>query len=178
MSDVLAELYSQAAGRLGAYGYVLTGSQSAGEELVQEAIVKVFVRRRRLDNVPMAEAYVRTTMRRLYIDRLRREAVFRRLAPAQARAEVTPDAAETLASADAAGRALAQLPPRVRAAVVLRYLDGLSVAEVAGAMALSEGAVKRYLSDGRALLGPALGVTDASEPDEAVSVVVVERTSS
>ena len=81
-------------------------------------------------------------------------------------------------SADAAARALATLPPRVRTAVVLRYVDGLSVDEVSAAMRLSQGAVKRYLSDGRGLMGPALGITitaDASDDKgDEVRVAVVE----
>ena len=39
-------------------------------------------------------------------------------------------------------RALAALPPRQRAAVVLRHLAGLSVAETAAAMGCAEGTVK------------------------------------
>jgi len=175
VTDVIEELYAQSVGRLGAYGFMLTGSQSAGEELVQEAIVKVFVRKKKLDNVRMAESYVRTTMQRLYIDRIRRDATWRRLVPGQARADQRPDTADDVAAADAAARALALLPPRVRTAIVLRYLDGLAVAEIADSMGLSGGTVKRYLSDGRALLGPAMGVAeDASTDDAAPRIAVVE----
>ena len=169
--QIIEQLYDAAAGRLGAYGYLLTGSQAAGEDLVQEAIVRVFVKRRRLTNVPQAESYVRTTMRNLHIDSLRRESRWRRLAPTQLHAD-TPDSSADLAGSDAASRALTQLPPRVRAAVVLRYLDGMSVLEVAHAMGIGEGTAKRYLADGRAALGPALGVTEDAEPDPAANVIV------
>lgn len=168
--DVIEQLYDRAAGRLGAYGYLLTGSQSAGEELAQAAIVKVFVRRRRLDNVAMAEAYVRTTMRNLHVDRLRREKTWRRIVPGQATPEHGPDSVETIASRDAIGRALGSLPNQVRTAVVLRYLDDLTVGEVAAEMRLAEGTVKRYLSDGRALLAPLLG-TDVDDPATRVAIV-------
>jgi RNA polymerase sigma-70 factor (ECF subfamily) len=174
--DIIEQLYDVAAGRLGAYGYLLTGSQAAGEELVQAAIVKVFVKRRRLTNLQQAESYVRTTMRNLHIDALRRERSWRRAAPRHLAADVT-DSSEALAGSDAAARALAQLPPRVRAAVVLRYLDGLSVAEVAHEMGIGEGTAKRYLADGRAALGPALGVTDDAEPEPSTNVIVNGRQS-
>ena len=169
--DAIEQLYGAAAGRLGAYGYVLTGSQAAGEELVQEAIVKVFVRRRRLDNATMAEAYVRTTMRNLYVDRLRRDRTWKRLLPREAQPEQRSDDSELVATRDAVAVALRTLPDQVRTAVVLRYLDDLGVAEVAAEMNLAEGTVKRYLSDGRALLAPLLGTDDH---DTAAKVAVVE----
>ncbi len=51
---------------------------------------------------------------------------------------------------------LATLPPQQRLALSLYYLEGLSVTEVASAMALSVGAVKFHMSQGRARLRPAL----------------------
>ena len=71
--DVLGEMLDVAADRLATYGYLLTGSQHAGEDLVQDAIVKVFVRQRRLDGPQAAEAYVRAAMRTLHVDRVRRD---------------------------------------------------------------------------------------------------------
>ena len=44
-------------------------------------------------------------------------------------------------------RALDALPPGQRAAVVLRYYDGLSVAETASTLGVSEGTVKSQVSD-------------------------------
>ena len=48
--------------------------------------------------------------------------------------------------------ALAKLPPRARAAVVLHYLADLSVAEVARAMRISENTTKGHLKTGLARL--------------------------
>jgi RNA polymerase sigma-70 factor (ECF subfamily) len=48
--------------------------------------------------------------------------------------------------------ALPKLPPRARAAVVLHYLGGLSVAEVARAMKISENTTKGHLKAGLARL--------------------------
>ena len=61
------------------------------------------------------------------------------------------------------GAALQTLPPRVRACVALRYLDELSVRETADALSLSEGAVKRYVSDGIRALNALLGTSDSAE---------------
>ena len=60
--------------------------------------------------------------------------------------------------------------PQVRACVVLRYYDDLTVAQVADRLHLAIGTVKRYLHDGGAALRDALG----ADPDaERVDVTVV-----
>lgn len=166
---LMGELLDGASARLAAYGYLLTGSQHASEDLVQDAIVKVFVRRRRIPNAQAAEAYVRAAMRSVHIDRLRREKVWRRVAPGQVGREVTPDHAERIATADALGRALATLSPQQRTAVVLRFFDDLTVAGVAAEMHLAEGTVKRYLSDSMHRLAVEMG--DHTFDTEYVDVV-------
>lgn len=167
--DLLGELLERASARLAAYGYLLTGDQYAGEDLVQDAIVKVFVRKRRLPNAAAAEGYVRAAMRTLHLDRMRRDKVWRRLAPGQVARDDVPDAAERIATADAVGRALETLSPRQRTAVVLRFYDDLTVADVAHEMRLATGTVKRYLSD--ALDRLAVEVDPAVFDGERISVV-------
>ena len=170
--DLLGELLERASARLAAYGYLLTGSQHAGEDLVQDAIVKVFVRKRRIPNVAAAEGYVRAAMRSLHVDRMRRETVWRRLAPGQAVRDEVPDEADRIATADAVGKALATLSPRQRTAVVLRYYDDLTVADVAHQMRLATGTVKRYLSDALDRLAVEVGA-DAFDT-ERIAVVDTE----
>jgi RNA polymerase sigma-70 factor (ECF subfamily) len=48
--------------------------------------------------------------------------------------------------------ALAELPPFQRLALTLRYLDGLTVAEIAAALGRSEHAVESLLARGRVAL--------------------------
>jgi RNA polymerase sigma-70 factor (ECF subfamily) len=48
------------------------------------------------------------------------------------------------------------LPPQQRLALSLYYVEGLTIAETAVAMSLSEGAVKYHMSKGRARLRPEL----------------------
>ncbi|WP_084079226.1 sigma-70 family RNA polymerase sigma factor [Demequina sp. NBRC 110057] len=155
--DLMRDLLARAGGRLAAYGYLLTGSQHAGEDLVQDAIVKVFVRRRRIPNAAAAEGYVRAAMRTLHLDRLRRESRWRRVAPGLVGASELPDHAEAIAAADAVARGLEVLSPRQRTAVVLRYFDDLTVADVAHEMRLATGTVKRYLSEALERMGGVLG---------------------
>jgi RNA polymerase sigma-70 factor (ECF subfamily) len=53
--------------------------------------------------------------------------------------------------------ALEQLPERQRLAVTLHYLEGLSVAEVAATLEVSEGTIKTQLHRGRETLATAIG---------------------
>ena len=168
--DLLGELLERASARLAAYGYLLTGDQYAGEDLVQDAIVKVFVRRRKLPNAAAAEGYVRAAMRTLHLDRMRREKVWRRIAPGQVVRGDVPDSTDAIATADAVGRALETLSPRQRTAVVLRFYDDLTVADVAHEMRLATGTVKRYLSDALDRLAVEVG-DGATFESERIAVV-------
>ncbi|MGH3181343.1 MAG: RNA polymerase sigma factor [Streptosporangiaceae bacterium] len=53
--------------------------------------------------------------------------------------------------------ALAELPPRRREAIVLRYWLDLAEREIAAAMGVSPGTVKSHVSRGLAALAQALG---------------------
>jgi len=158
--DVLGDMLDLAADRLAAYGYLLTGSQQAGEDLVQDAIVKVFVRQRRLENARAAEAYVRAAMRTIHIDRMRRETHLRGLMPRLVDRSEAPDASAVVADQDQMGRALVLLAPQERAVVVLGFYDDLKVADIAAQMRLAEGTVKRYLSNALDNLAGVLGEID------------------
>jgi RNA polymerase sigma-70 factor (ECF subfamily) len=79
---------------------------------------------------------------------------------------------------DAAGRldvraALGGLPRRQRTCVVMRFYDDMRVADIADALGLSDGAVKRYLSDGIHHLNVALGTSaDPEAPDAPTAEVL------
>ena len=64
------------------------------------------------------------------------------------------DLAVTAEPLDRLAVELAVLPPRQRAALALRYVEGLSVREIAAALGISEGAVKFHLHAGRERLRP------------------------
>ncbi|MFN3866984.1 MAG: sigma-70 family RNA polymerase sigma factor [Demequina sp.] len=170
IAEVVADVYREAGSRLAAYGYVLTGSHHGAEELVQAALVKTLVKRRRLDDHRAIEGYVRATMRTIHIDGIRRDATWRRLVPKVA-AQPSPEPSADVDEHDEITRVLAALPPRVRTAVALRFYDDLTVADIAVAMHLSDGTVKKYLADGRQRLAPVLGVSD-EDPER---LPVVER---
>ena len=67
-------------------------------------------------------------------------------------APLPPEIVASEADAHAVHEALARLPDRHRALVVLRYFDDLSVPEIAEQLGMPEGSVKRLLHEARALL--------------------------
>jgi RNA polymerase sigma-70 factor (sigma-E family) len=126
------------------FGHVLTGDRHRAEELVQSALVKTYRRWGSLRNDQPA-AYVRRAMANTYTSwwrSARREAVMPAGFDAAARDATSYD------ERDAALRALATLPPRQRAVLVLRYYLDMSEAEIADALGCSTGTVKSSASRG------------------------------
>jgi len=170
--EVLAEI-AEARGRaLVGYAFLLTGDLAEAEDLAQEALVKTMLRSRAgadLSRAQSAEAYVRRTIASLYVDGYRRRRRWLAAVPTLA----TRDLAELAsgASADPAlggdamdlRAALGTLPRQERACVALRYFEDMTVPQVAEALGIAQGTVKRYLSQALARLGEI--VTDDAEDD-------------
>ena len=138
------------------YAAMFTGDPTAAQDLVQDALVKVFTRTRAGRDFDALESYVRRTIVTLYIDGYRRGRKYtqiQHLITTDQIAAAGPEAAEVLDL----HAALATLAPQERAAVVLRYFDDLTVPDVAAHMGLAEGSVKRYLSNAIGKLERRLG---------------------
>jgi RNA polymerase sigma-70 factor (ECF subfamily) len=150
------------------YAALLTGDLASAEDVVHDAVVKAFSKGRGFDHVNKADAYVRRAIVSVFIDRARREQRFRAAAPAL----VSDDVSREIESTVDVDRALSRLSPQLRAAIVLRYHDDLTVAQVADRMGIAEGTVKRYLHDAHAALAGVYG--EELEPSGGeVSVAVV-----
>jgi len=137
--------------------YLLTGDRHAAEDLTQEVLEQMYVRWRRIRSAP--EAYARRALVNRATNRWRWRGR-RQQAELDAYETSQPDHSDGVVIRAAVMDALRDLPPRQRAAVVLRYLDDLPVSEVAAALDCSEGTVKSNTSRGldhlRAVLGPAM----------------------
>lgn len=137
-----------------------SGDVHLAEDLVQETLRRLYVawgRRlgRRIDN---PAAYAQTVLVRVFLTHRGRrssdEVVLSELPDGTAAQDGDPDTRLALL------HALAQLPPKDRAVVVLRYWEDRSVEETAHAMNTSPAAVRtrstRALARLRTLLGPSL----------------------
>lgn len=152
------------------YAALLTGDRASAEDLVHDAVVRTFGRPRAFPNVNAADAYVRRAIATIFVDRARSRGRWLAALPRLVAAAAVPE--DDVAGRLDARAALRTLPQRQRACVVLRFYDDLTVAEIAGQLGLSDGAVKRYLSDGIHHLNALLG-TEA-DVDGAASAAVME----
>ena len=121
--------------------YLLTGDRAAAEDLVQVSLTKAWSAGRRISAAESPEAYVRRVMANTYAAWWRRR--WRGERPTETLPEVAGrDATDAVDARDEMWRALAALPRRQRAVLVLRYFEDLSEAETATALGISQGTVK------------------------------------
>jgi RNA polymerase sigma-70 factor (sigma-E family) len=161
-ADEYAEFAAARAGHLYRSACLLTaGDTYLAEDLVQETLGRLYVSWRRVSRVGNPAGYAQTVLLRTFLAHQRRRSSTERAT------DVLPD----LADDDASGRdmplrltlleALARLPAKDRAVVVLRYWEDRSVEETADVMNVSSAAVRtrcvRALGRLRELLGEDLG---------------------
>ena len=134
--------------------YLLIGDRAEAEDLVQTALAKTYASWGKVRELEAAPGYARTTLVNTATSWFRRRS-WRNERPTEHLPDisVSHDPSDRPALMDA----LAQLPPRQRAVVVLRYYEDLSVAQTAAALDISEGTVKSQTSEALARLRTLLG---------------------
>ncbi|NBE82496.1 SigE family RNA polymerase sigma factor [Micromonospora rubida] len=143
--------------------YLLCGDWHTADDLVSMALVRLLRHWRRVSAMDNPDAYARRVLLRIWLDERRRP--WRREA---AWADV-PDGAVRSATDGAADRLtilalLAELPPRRRAVLVLRYFCDLSVEETARELGCTTGTVKSQAARAiEALRGRLVGVPATHE---------------
>jgi RNA polymerase sigma-70 factor (sigma-E family) len=140
----LADLYRERYVPMVRLAYLMVGSTTVAEDLVQDAFARMH---RHWDNAEHPRAYLRTAVVnacRSHLRRLALERAYRRH-PAALSDTVLPHADELF-------DALAALPSRQRAALVLRFYEDLSEADIAVALGCRPGTVKSLLHRGLAEL--------------------------
>jgi RNA polymerase sigma-70 factor (ECF subfamily) len=145
--DDLEVLFRAHYGRLVRALTIVAGSREAANDAVQEAFVKAHLNWRRVRRYDDPVGWIR----RVAINKLRdehrrqgrKERAIERIAVEQREA--------TMQWSDGVdiGALLGGLPKQQRLAIAFFYVDGLSVAEVADTLGISEGAVKFHLHQGR-----------------------------
>lgn len=149
MSDDEAEFREFVAAQMDSLrglAYLTCGDWQVAEDAVLAALAKLYVNWRRIDR---PDAYARTAVVRAAIDETRRPWWRREQSHGDALPDVTVfDGTPAIDDRLQLRAALARLPVRLRAVLVLRFLEGLSVHETAAALRCPEGTVKAYTSRG------------------------------
>ncbi|MFE4546600.1 SigE family RNA polymerase sigma factor [Streptomyces sp. NPDC056785] len=148
------ERFAQASQRrLYRTAYLLCGDPETARDLTQTTLAKLFQHWHRASTADHIEAYARTVLARTYLAKRRRRLrdLVAHARPGPRLAHDDTDLRVTLISA------LAELPPRARAMVVLRYWEDLSVESVAELLKCSESTVKSQCSRSLAKLRARLG---------------------
>jgi len=135
--------------------YLLCQDWHRADDVVQTAITQLFVHWNRARAADNLDGYARTVLTRVFLKE-RRSAWSRKVRlddEAADRAVEAEDPVTTLA----VRQALLAVPPKQRAALVLRYYCDLSVEDTATALRCTKGTVKSQTSKGLQALRKALG---------------------
>jgi RNA polymerase sigma-70 factor (sigma-E family) len=132
--------------------YLMCGDWQRAADVVQEALIRVYVAWPRLERKGGLATYARRTVVSVAIDMSRKRSSHEVPTLEDDSAPSGEDVAGSVTDRQALMAALAQLPPRQRACVVLRYFEDLAVSDVAAHLGISEGTVKSQTSRGLANL--------------------------
>jgi len=136
--------------------YLMVGDHQLAQDLLQEALVKTLIAWPRLRDRTNVDAYTRRIVVTTSISWRRRRSFHERpigILPER----VDPDPTEAVVTHDAVIAALLTVPPRQRAAIVLRYYEDLTEVQTAEVMGCSVGAVKSQVAAGLKRLREVLG---------------------
>ena len=126
--------------------YLLTGSRADAEDLLQTALAKTYLAWDRIRDREALDGYVRRVMVNTQTSWWRRRKVDEHPVEVLPERGADRDDSADLDLHDALWAALAELPKRQRAMVVLRYYEDLSEAETARVLGVSVGTVKSTTS--------------------------------
>ncbi len=151
--EEFTEFYNASFRRLVGQLYAMTGDHAEAQDSVQEAFIRAWEHRRKLDRDGAPEAWVRVTAWRIAMSRWRRARSGLRLLSAQ---PAPPAVAGPDPGRVALIEALRQVPTEQRRALVLYHLCDLTIEQIAAETGTSAGTVKSRLARGRANLADLL----------------------
>jgi len=140
------EFAQTARARLRRTAYLLCGDWNQASDFVQEGLVRVYVAWPRLERAGGEHAYAKKAVVSSFLDHARKRSSKEVPVVPDLQLPSADDVAGSVSTRDMLMRALADLPPRQRACVVLRYFEDLTVAETSQVLGCSEGTVKSQTS--------------------------------
>ena len=150
------------------FAVVLCGDPVLADDVVADALATAFERWDRVGSADNVHAYVRKMVLNEYLGWRRRAARLSIRADVSDLIPSAPDHAEAGAEAYALVAELRQLPAKQRAALVLRYYEGLPFSEIAHLLGTGENAVRSNISRALKRLRVQLTDDDAASPIAAV----------
>lgn len=126
------------------------GNSALADDIAQEAYLKAYLSCEQIEDNAKFRAWLFRIGYNAFLDHKSSTRIFEDVEQARA--------AESAAKADSQFEyqelylALNSLPPKERTAILLFYMEDYSIKEIAGIVEASQGAVKQYLSRGRAHL--------------------------
>jgi RNA polymerase sigma-70 factor (sigma-E family) len=157
------DYYTSRADRMRGAAYLMCGDWHRAEDVVQTAFVKLYLVWHRVSAEGAIDQYVRRIISRSLVDESRRPWRREQAEPPHELPQATvsdPPPEDRLVLV----QALAQVPVRQRATLVLRFFEDLSVEETAAMLGISVGTVKSQTSRGLDALRAALSTANVSLP--------------
>jgi RNA polymerase sigma-70 factor (ECF subfamily) len=148
------EVFERQYPRLVRVAQFIVDDRGRAREIVQETFARALVRWERVGRYDSPEAWLLTVTVRQAVrarDRARREV------PHDDDVELDHRPTDAVDAGVVIRQALRELPRQQRAVVVLHYLEGFSVSEVAAQLGVSDGTVKTHLSRARTRLAAVIG---------------------
>jgi RNA polymerase sigma-70 factor (sigma-E family) len=137
--------------------YMMCGDWHKADDHAQAAFVALHRNWRKIRDPRAVDGWMRRTLTRSVIDESRRPWRRERSTAEHTDVLAIPPAADAMATRQVLVDGLRTVPPRQRAVLVLRFFEGLDVAETAKAMGCSEGTVKSQTARGLEALRSSLG---------------------
>lgn len=138
--------------------FALCHDSHRADDLVQEAITKLYLHWRNIHKVMNLDRYVRTIVVREFLN-TQRLGWARRVRLSDKTPEVADPQSASVEDRLVLWAALQRMPPRQRAVVVLRFMCDLSVEDVSDILGCTDGTVKSQTSAGLTTLRRHLGAS-------------------
>jgi RNA polymerase sigma-70 factor (sigma-E family) len=153
LDDTLTALVAQSGDRLLRVGYQLTHDRAAAQDLVQEALLKVYGSVRRHGRTPEDwYAYLRRAVINEFMRTRRLHSSTEVVTAIVPERPVTGCLEDQVADRAQLWAALGTLSARQRAVLVLRYYEGLADHEIAGLLGCRDASVRSLASRGLAVM--------------------------
>ncbi len=155
-TDIYNSLTEKYAGILLRWAVKKTGSRQDGEDLAQEVLLQVFVYLSKGNEIRKTDNFIWKVAHHCWCNYLRKLKQVNELIPLDENLAANRSVIDELAENDFLQSEISRMRRRIgdlsktrREAMILHYLDGLSVRQVAEKLAITESAVKKHLFEAR-----------------------------